>query len=237
MQVVVVSNRPSRRTEFFCRAGAELGLSVHFMTYEELSERLSDMEDTVIKLEPVVSEESDFLRYARFDKDYREMLRMLGERPLSGSVRFLNTPASLLLAADKLRSKERMQDGGLRVTPLMGIPRSFDELKALLPAGQTVLFAGLVAIGLGCAPVYPCIIHETPANFGRSLSLAMTGIQMAFAYVGSCLMPPLFGLLAQYVSPALYPWYLGVLLVVMFVMAESLHRRTRDKRETVQAGE
>ena len=110
-------------------------------------------------------------------------------------------------------------------------------LLVLLPAGQTVLFAGLVAIGLGCAPVYPCIIHETPANFGRSLSLAMTGIQMAFAYVGSCLMPPLFGLLAQYVSPALYPWYLGVLLVVMFVMAESLHRRTRNKREAVQAGE
>ena len=110
-------------------------------------------------------------------------------------------------------------------------------LLVLLPAGQTVLFAGLVAIGLGCAPVYPCIIHETPANFGRSLSLAMTGIQMAFAYVGSCLMPPLFGLLAQYVSPALYPWYLGVLLVVMFVMAESLHLRTRDKREAVQAGE
>lgn len=140
MQVVVVSNYSSRRTEFFCRAGVELGLSVHFMTYEELSERLSDMEDTVIKLEPVVSEESDFLRYARFDKDYREMLRMLGERPLSGSVRFLNTPASLLLAADKLRSKERMQDGGLRVTPLMGIPRSFDELKALLPAGQNGCF-------------------------------------------------------------------------------------------------
>ena len=110
-------------------------------------------------------------------------------------------------------------------------------LLVLLPAGQTVLFAGLVAIGLGCAPVYPCIIHETPANFGRSLSLAMTGIQMAFAYEGSCLMPPLCGLLAQYVSPALYPWYLGVLLVVMFVMAESLHRRTRDKREAVQAGE
>ena len=110
-------------------------------------------------------------------------------------------------------------------------------LLVLLPAGQTVLVAGLVAIGLGCAPVYPSIIHETPANFGREVSLAMTGIQMAFAYVGSCLMPPLFGLLAQYVSPALYPWYLGVLLVVMFVMAESLHRRTRDKREAVQAGE
>ena len=107
----------------------------------------------------------------------------------------------------------------------------------LLPAGQNVLFAGLITVGLGCAPVYPCIIHETPANFGRALSLAMTGVQMAFAYIGSCLMPPIFGLLAQYVSPALYPWYLGVLLILMVIMAESLHRRTRAKRESVLAGE
>ena len=106
----------------------------------------------------------------------------------------------------------------------------------LLPAGQGVLFAGLVTIGLGCAPVYPSIIHETPANFGRAVSLAMTGIQMAFAYVGSCLMPPLFGLLAQYVTPALYPWFLAALLALMFAMAESLHRRTREKRRAVETG-
>ncbi len=106
----------------------------------------------------------------------------------------------------------------------------------LLPAGQGVLFAGLVTIGLGCAPVYPSIIHETPANFGREVSLAMTGIQMAFAYVGSCLMPPLFGLLAQYVTPALYPWFLAALLALMFSMAESLHRRTREKRRAVETG-
>lgn len=106
----------------------------------------------------------------------------------------------------------------------------------LLPAGQGVLFAGLVTIGLGCAPVYPSIIHETPANFGREVSLAMTGIQMAFAYVGSCLMPPLFGLLAQYVTPALYPWFLAALLALMFAMAESLHRRTREKRRAVETG-
>ena len=106
----------------------------------------------------------------------------------------------------------------------------------LLPAGQGVLFAGLVTIGLGCAPVYPSIIHETPTNFGREVSLAMTGIQMAFAYVGSCLMPPLFGLLAQYVTPALYPWFLAALLALMFAMAESLHRRTREKRRAVETG-
>ena len=100
----------------------------------------------------------------------------------------------------------------------------------LLPAGNNVLFAGLITVGLGCAPVYPCIIHETPANFGRELSLSMTGLQMACAYVGSCLMPPLFGLLGQHISMALYPWYMAVLLVLMFVMAESLHRKTADRR-------
>ena len=98
-------------------------------------------------------------------------------------------------------------------------------LLVLLPAGNNVLFVGLILIGLGCAPVYPCIIHETPVNFGRELSMSMTGLQMAFAYMGSCLAPPLFGLLAQNVTPRLYPWYLAVGLVVMVIMSESLHAK------------
>ena len=100
----------------------------------------------------------------------------------------------------------------------------------LAPLGQGTLFAGLITVGLGCAPIYPSIIHETPVNFGRDVSMSMTGLQMATAYVGSCLMPPLFGLLAQYVTPTLYPWFLAVILALMFAMAESLHRRTARRR-------
>ena len=100
----------------------------------------------------------------------------------------------------------------------------------LAPLGQGTLFAGLITVGLGCAPIYPSIIHETPVNFGRDVSMSMTGLQMATAYVGSCLMPPLFGLLAQYVTPTLYPWFLALILALMFVMAESLHRRTAHRR-------
>ena len=100
----------------------------------------------------------------------------------------------------------------------------------LAPLGQGTLFAGLITVGLGCAPIYPSIIHETPVNFGRDVSMSMTGLQMATAYVGSCLMPPLFGLLAQYVTPMLYPWFLAVILALMFAMAESLHRRTAHRR-------
>ena len=104
----------------------------------------------------------------------------------------------------------------------------------LLPAGQGTLFAGLITVGLGCAPIYPSIIHETPLNFGREVSMSMTGLQMATAYVGTCLVPPLFGLLAQYVTPALYPWALAVILVLMFAMAESLHRKTALRRRSMQ---
>ena len=104
----------------------------------------------------------------------------------------------------------------------------------LLPTGQGKLFAGLITVGLGCAPIYPSIIHETPLNFGREVSMSMTGLQMATAYVGTCLVPPAFGLLAQYVTPALYPWALAAILVLMFAMAESLHRKTALRRRSMQ---
>ncbi len=103
-------------------------------------------------------------------------------------------------------------------------------LPILLPLGNGVLVVGLVTIGLGCAPIYPSIIHETPLNFGRSLSMALTGVQMAAAYIGNVLFPPLFGLLAQYISISLYPWYLLAALVLMAVMSGTLHRKTAAKR-------
>ena len=82
--------------------------------------------------------------------------------------------------------------------------------------------AGFVIVGLGCAPVYPCIIHMTPALFGKEKSQAVIGVQMAFAYCGFCIMPPLFGLIANHVSIGLLPAYLLVLLALIVVMHEKL---------------
>lgn len=87
------------------------------------------------------------------------------------------------------------------------------------------VFAGLTIIGLGCAPVYPCIIHSTPSYFGEENSQAIVGVQMACAYIGSMLMPPLFGLIAQYVTISLFPFYLLVFLALMVAMHESLRRK------------
>ena len=92
----------------------------------------------------------------------------------------------------------------------------------LLPMGQTLSLAGLILIGLGCAPVYPCIIHSTPEHFGPENSQAMIGIQMASAYVGSCLMPPIFGLIANHISVALLPVFLLLILGLMIVMHERM---------------
>lgn len=102
-------------------------------------------------------------------------------------------------------------------------------LLVLVPAGNTVLLIGLILIGCGCAPVYPSIIHETPDNFGADLSQAIIGVQMAAAYTGTCLIPPLFGLLAQYVSVALYPLFLAAILVLMILMSELLHKKTSSR--------
>ena len=74
---------------------------------------------------------------------------------------------------------------------------------------------GLVTMGVGSAPIYPCIIHSTPESFGRENSQAIIGVQMASAYIGSTFMPPVFGLIAQYGSIGAYPVYLMVFALLM----------------------
>lgn len=98
----------------------------------------------------------------------------------------------------------------------------------LLPLGEAASLAGLILIGLGCAPIYPCIIHSTPDHFGADRSQAVIGVQMASAYVGTCFMPPLFGLIATHVNVALFPVYLAVMLAVMAVTHETLVRAAKN---------
>lgn len=102
-------------------------------------------------------------------------------------------------------------------------------LILLLPLGAEVSLAGLIVVGLGCAPVYPCVIHSTPDHFGAENSQAIIGVQMASAYVGSCLMPPVFGFLANHISVSLLPFYLLAILALLAVMHEKLIRKTAEK--------
>ena len=95
---------------------------------------------------------------------------------------------------------------------LLGIALMF------LPLGHQVALVGLIIVGLGCAPIYPCVIHSTPANFGADKSQAIIGVQMASAYVGTLAMPAIFGFVANHISAALFPFYLLLILALMFSM-------------------
>ena len=97
----------------------------------------------------------------------------------------------------------------------------------LLPLGRAGALAGLVLIGLGCAPIYPSVIHSTPEHFGADRSQAVIGVQMASAYVGTCLMPPVFGLIVKYLGAFLLPIYLLLILALMVFMHERLLKKSR----------
>ena len=104
-------------------------------------------------------------------------------------------------------------------------------IAMLLPLGNIVSLAGFVIIGLGCAPIYPCIIHSTPENFGADKSQAVIGVQMASAYVGNIVMPPLFGVLAEYISVQLLPVYLSAILVLMYFMHKKMLIKCKSSRK------
>lgn len=99
-------------------------------------------------------------------------------------------------------------------------------ITMLLPGLPLFSLIGLILIGLGCAPIYPCIIHSTPAHFGAERSQSIIGVQMASAYIGTCLMPPLFGILANRITVALLPLYLLAVLLIIVLMHELLTRKT-----------
>lgn len=105
-----------------------------------------------------------------------------------------------------------------------------------LPVGTDVLaLVGLVVAGLGCAPIYPAIIHSTPVNFGRSSSQAIIGIQMAAAYTGSTLAPPLFGVLSAWAGTWIFPLFAAVLVVLGLVMSERLNRLVARRARVTSA--
>ena len=97
---------------------------------------------------------------------------------------------------------------------------SLGILLIFIPLHSAFSVVGFIVAGFGCAPIYPCIIHMTPDIFGREKSQAIIGVQMAFAYIGFLTVPPLFGLIADYISISLLPAFLLMFLVIMIVMHE-----------------
>ncbi|WP_257225273.1 MFS transporter [Treponema parvum] len=101
-----------------------------------------------------------------------------------------------------------------------------------LPFGNVFTLSGFALIGLGCAPIYPSLIHATPHHFGANKSQAVIGVQMASAYIGTCTMPPFFGFIANKFGISLLPAYLLLFCVLMIASHERLVRLTKRRSET-----
>ncbi|MCM3699651.1 sugar MFS transporter [Paenibacillus macerans] len=94
----------------------------------------------------------------------------------------------------------------------------------LLPLPILLTLFGFILIGLGLAPIYPGLLHETPARFGRENSARLMGYQMAAAYTGTTFLPPLFGIIATQTNITLFPFVVLAFLVFMMMSAEKINR-------------
>ena len=98
-------------------------------------------------------------------------------------------------------------------------------IALMLPVSRLLLLPGFFIIGLGCAPIFPSLLHETPKNFGNEKSQAIMGIQMASAYIGTTFMPLIFGQITVYLRFFIFPLFIGGILILNIIMVESLNKR------------
>ncbi len=101
----------------------------------------------------------------------------------------------------------------------------FGIILLFIPYSFTVI-PGFIFIGLGCAPIYPSIMHSIPIRFGKRNSQLLIGLQMAFAYLGSSLMPPLFGILSSFLTVSFLPFFLLIILFLMFILHNIVIKKT-----------
>ena len=131
------------------------------------------------------------------------------------------------IVADRIGDRNLIR-GGFVLVAVAGV-------MILLPLEtNAVALAGLAIAGLGAAPIYPAIIHSTPTNFGRNNSQAIIGIQMASAYLGSTLMPPLFGIVSQWVGLWIFPVFVLVLAILGILFSERLNRRVDAQQAPIR---
>ncbi len=155
---------------------------------------------------------------------YLESARNLSKQQAAafGSLFFIGITAGRFLSgfiSDKL--------GDMRMIRL-GIAVALAGIVCIAISTGPTAIIGFVVIGLGCAPVYPCIIHSTPSNFGAENSQGIIGIQMASAYVGSTFMPPIFGLLANLTTLKFLPLYLAVFMFLLLFMINKTEKLCRS---------
>ncbi|WP_419880475.1 MFS transporter [Peribacillus sp. B-H-3] len=103
-------------------------------------------------------------------------------------------------------------------------------ILTILPLPSVFSLAGFIIVGLGLAPIFPCMLHETPARFGKQHSQTIMGYQMAVAYTGSTFMPPLLGFIASHSTMKIFPYWIFIFVGLMLLTSEKLNTLLKKKR-------
>ena len=109
-------------------------------------------------------------------------------------------------------------------------------ISMLMPYNNSFQVVGLMLLGLGCAPIFPSMLHETPNRFGRKVSQGIMGIQMATAYVGSTFMPPLVGYITNQIGFGIFPVIIIFFGIIMILSTESINRLLSKRKMDVEHG-
>ncbi len=94
----------------------------------------------------------------------------------------------------------------------------------LLHLSAFVTMAAFILIGLGFAPIFPSMIHETPVRFGKNNASVIIGYQMAAAYTGGTILPPIFGVVGRNISMTLFPPYILLCILLILISTERLNK-------------
>ena len=114
-------------------------------------------------------------------------------------------------------NNRQMIRGGL-VTAVAGTLFLFFPFPVFITGGSFVL------IGLGLSPVFPAMLHETPARFGKERSQDIIGFQMGFGYSGSAFLPLLLGVLLQHAGMSVFPFFTAFSTVLILFFSERIDR-------------
>jgi fucose permease len=122
------------------------------------------------------------------------------------------------LVADRLGNRTMVRIG-------LGLALAGSALLIVRGADYLVL-PGLLLLGSGFAPIYPCLMHETPKRFDKETYRSVIGFQIGAACIGGSVLPGLVGLLASATSLEVVGPCVALFIVLLVVLGEVLNART-----------
>jgi len=116
--------------------------------------------------------------------------------------------------------------GARRMTSLGILLALVGAVGFALAPNAGVAAVALVLVGLGFAPVYPCLMHEVPTRFAAHAAMTVIARQSGASYIGGALVPAAAGWLAQAVSLDGVAWATMAGVVVLGAAVWRLNRLT-----------